>query len=131
MITLKIKTNVMKLIEEQAKEFISQQESTACTGNQSTTPESPPAKKRKLCTFLKRVEKESSDLSPEMRVVKEIEAYLGSGSPNLDIESDTTPLKWWKKEEKLYPTLAKLVMKIFCVCVTRKDYIVRLDTSHQ
>ena len=51
-----------------------------------------------------------------MRVVKEIEAYLGS--PNFDIESDTTPSKWWKEHEKLYPMLAKLAMKNFCVCAT-------------
>ena len=66
------------------------------------------------------VEEESSDLSPEMRVVKEIEAYLGS--PNLDIESDTTPLKWWKEHEKLYPTLAKLAIVCAQRAVHRKDY---------
>ncbi len=64
------------------------------------------------CAFLKKVEETSSAvaLSPELTVMKEIEFYLSA--PNLDIESDQKPLNWWKVNRMLYPTLAKLCVKI-------------------
>ncbi len=75
-------------------------------------------KKKKLCAFLKKVEETSSAvaLSPELTVMKEIESYLSA--PNLDIESDQKPLNWWKVNKMLYPTLAKLCVKILCICAT-------------
>lgn len=93
-----------------------QPESTAESHKQSTVQQSPFPKKKKLCVFLKTVEEESSDLSPEVKVSNEVESYLGS--PNLDIESDLSPLKWWKEHTNSYPTLAKLAIKIPCVCAT-------------
>lgn len=111
------KEDMKKSIEEQAQEFISQQEQESIANPAQTAASPPPAKKRKLCTFLKRVEEESSaDVSPETRIRKEIEMYLSS--PNLNIESDMSPLQWWKEHNKSYPTLAKLAIKILCVCAT-------------
>ena len=95
---------------QQAKEFM-QSESTAESLVQSTAPQSPPPKKKKLCAL---VEEESMDLSPEVKVANEVESYLGSH--NLDIGSDLSPLKWWKEHTNSYPTLAKLAIKILCVC---------------
>ena len=107
------KEDLKKSIEKEAEEFM-QPESTAESHKQSTAPQSPPPKKKKLCAFLKKVEEESSDLSPEVKVANEVESYIGS--PNLDIGSDLSPLKWWKEHTNSYPTLAKLAIKILCVC---------------
>ena len=32
------------------------------------------------------------------------------------IFSSVSPLKWWKEHTNSYPTLAKLAIKILCVC---------------
>ena len=39
-------------------------------------------------------------------------------SPNLTIDSDDTPMKWWKIHSTSYPVLAKLSIKYLCMCAT-------------
>ncbi len=86
--------------------------------DQLTLPKSPSKKKKKLCAFLKKADEPSStsSLSPESKVMSEIESYLSARK--LDIESDQKPLQWWKENRLLYPTLAQLSIKILCVCAT-------------
>ncbi len=109
------KNSVKKSIEEQAKEFIDASNPTQTTPVQAAAP--PPSKKKKMCIFLKKSQEEqSSSLSPEERISKEIESYLSC--PILDVESNVSPLKWWKDHATSYPTLSKLAVKILCVCAT-------------
>ncbi len=108
------KEELVSQVAEQALEMFEESSSP----EPLTTPKSPCKKKKKLCAFLKKVEETSSAvaLSPELTVMKEIESYLSA--PNLDIESDQKPLNWWKVNKMLYPTLAKLCVKILCICAT-------------
>jgi len=112
------KEEVKTLVMEQAKEIFEVQTSPE-PDSQFTTPQPPAKKKAKMCAFLKRVEDErepSDSVSPESKIASEIESYVSA--PNLDIESDLGPLNWWKENRKLYPTLAKLSVKILCICAT-------------
>ncbi len=88
------------------------------------TPQPLPSKKRKiqkekLVTFLKKTTEVSEDpltLSPQERVSKEMQSYLSCSK--LDIESDVSPLQWWKEYAQSFPLLAKLANKWLCICAT-------------
>ena len=93
-------------------------------GATTTAAEPPPAKKKKLVAFLKKQSTESSEStgetshsrSPLQKLKAEIEAY--KLSPMLEIESEETPLQWWKAHDTTYPVLSKLARKFLCMCAT-------------
>ena len=108
----KVKESVLQLVQEENRAIeVSESHST----KSSTDP--PPPKKRKLTVFLKKTsDSTTTDLSFEEKVKNEIDSYLSS--PALDIESDITPLLWWKEHASTFPSLAKLTRKLFSVCAT-------------
>ena len=57
-----------------------------------------------------------SNRTPLQQLQAEIETY--ETSPKLAIDSDETPMKWWKNHSTLYPKLAKLSKKYLCMCAT-------------
>jgi len=84
----------------------------------STTSMEPATKKRKLSTFLK---KDSTITTttisiPLQKLQKEVEAY--KSSPKLEIDSDETPMRWWKHHSTVYPILSQLSKKYLCICAT-------------
>ena len=85
-------------------------------------PVAPPApKKRKLVTFLKKDQSAGEQVagctrSPLQKLQSEINAY--KTSPKLEVESEETPLQWWKSHETTYLVLSKLAMKYLCICAT-------------
>lgn len=54
--------------------------------------------------------------TPIQQLQAEVEAY--KTSPKLEIDSDDTPVKWWKNHSTVYPVLAKLARKYLCMCAT-------------
>ena len=82
----------------------------------------PPTKKKKLLMFLqKEIEPTSgtatlSNRTPIQQLQAEVEAY--KTSPKLEIDSDVTPMMWWKNHSTIYPVLAKLSRKYLCMCAT-------------
>ena len=69
----------------------------------------PPApKKKKLVTFLKKEQSEqvasTCTYTPLQKLKSEIDAY--KVSPKLEVDSDETPLQWWKSHETTYPMLS-------------------------
>ena len=75
----------------------------------------PPAKrKRTLGSLFKSNEDyidSPADISTEQKVQSEVAMYLKE--PRLDVEED--PLKWWKIHENIYPILANVARKYFCI----------------
>ena len=109
------------VIEEQAKEFYSggteqDQDMSLCSSMEVTeVAEQPLSKKKKLAHFLQKVSEEP-ELSPRDRVLKEITAYLSS--PELQIESEVSPLSWWQEHAQHFSILAQLANKWLCICAT-------------
>ena len=96
---------------------------SASTTILTPTTESHPAKKKKLVAFLKKqptgeVSQTQSPISlqPLQKLQAEVQAY--KLSPKLEIESDVSPLQWWKANETTYPILSQLARKFLCVCTT-------------
>lgn len=50
----------------------------------------------------------------QMTTSTELDMYLQL--PNEDI--DSSPLSWWKSNEKKFPSLSKVAMKYLCICAT-------------
>ena len=82
----------------------------------------PPTKKRKLLMFLQKETGSASGTAtlcnriPIQQLQAEVEAY--KTSPKLEIDSDETPMSWWKNHSTVYPVLAKLAKKYLCMCAT-------------
>ena len=81
-------------------------------------PAEPPAKRRKLGSWLKASKhKNSSTSQPEgtrERIMKEIERY--EKAPQAD--SDSNPLDWWRMYAVTYPNLSKMARKYLCICAS-------------
>ena len=92
----------------------SEQLSTTCS---STEPQ-PPTKKRKVVTFLtKSVVPASAPASSRRETIqKELQSYLLC--PNLNVESEITPLRWWKEHADQFPIVSKVAKKYLCMCAT-------------
>ncbi len=84
--------------------------------SQSSEATEPPAKKRKLSSWLKEAKGTgtSSPLTADQKVQKEIEDYLLA--PALDSESN--PLGWWKIHAGDFPIMAKVAQKYLCICAS-------------
>jgi len=76
--------------------------------------------KKKLVTFLKK--SSDSGLSvfvaqtPLQKIKNEIEAY--KSSPKLDVESDDSPMQWWKSYYAVYLVLSQLGRRYLCISAT-------------
>ena len=84
--------------------------------------EEPPTKKKNLLMFLQK-ESGSTDgtatlynHTPIQKLQAEVEAY--KMSPKLEIDSNKTPMRWWKNHSTVYPVLANLSRKYLCMCAT-------------
>ncbi len=84
--------------------------------SQSSKATEPPAKKRKLSSWLKEAKGTgtSTSLTADQKVQKEIEDYLLA--PALDSESN--PLGWWKIHAGDFPIMAKVARKYLCICAS-------------
>ena len=93
----KVKESVLQLVQEEIQENRATEVSESHSTKSSTDP--PPPKKRKFTVFLKKASNSTTtDLSLE-EVKKKMDSYLSS--PALDIESDITPLLWWKEHASI------------------------------
>ena len=102
-------------IVDQGMELIPSHQQEDPHGAEAVTP--PPPKKRKLVIFLKKDAATSSpSLSPLQQLKIEIDNY--KISPKLDVESDETPLQWWKKQSANFQVLSRLAKKYLSVCAT-------------
>ena len=66
----------------------------------------------------------SSQSTSVERVEHEIDVYLQMPV----VDTDQSPLEWWKKEESQFPILCKLARKYLCICATSIASSVLLDT---
>ena len=83
--------------------------------------ELPVSKKKRLFTFLKKsteykVSMSSSTQTPLQKLQSEIVAY--KSSPNLEIESNESPMQWWKSHCIVYPVLSQLGRKYLWISAT-------------
>ena len=81
----------------------------------------PVPKKKKLVTFLKKSSESASPVSgsiqtPLNKLKSEIDAY--KTSPKLEIESDESPMQWWRSHCTIYPVLSQLGRKYLCISAT-------------
>ena len=81
----------------------------------------PVPKKKKLVTFLKKSSESASPVSgsiqtPLNKLKSEIDAY--KTSPKLEIESDESPMQWWRSHCTIYPILSQLGRKYLCISAT-------------
>lgn len=114
---------VRERLVEEGREFAMQRgdedaEDTPLTPEQPQTE--PPAKRRKLGSWLKKAKQANNTLSasskPEARdrVKEEIEKY----EKTPQAEPDSNPLDWWRVHASMFPVLAKLANKYLCICAS-------------
>lgn len=91
-------------------------ESNASQNPQSSEVTEPPAKKRKLSSWLKEAKGTGVviPLTADQRAQKEISDYLSA--PSLD--SDANPLGWWYTHAVDFPIMANVARKYLCVCAS-------------
>ena len=58
----------------------------------------------------------SSTQTPLQKLKSEIDAY--KSSPKLEIESNESPMQWWKSHYTVYPVLSQLGRKYLCISAT-------------
>ena len=112
------KTDLVGVREKIASEAREEQPQTSAV-EQSSQEIVPPTKKRKLSDILKKSKGRvsiSSVTTPVEAIQQEIERYLQVPQP--DVDSD--PLDWWRMNESIHPSLAKLARKYLCICATSK-----------
>lgn len=95
--------------------------SSAQIATQPDEQELPVPKKKKLVTFLKKYPESEASVSGSTRtslqkLKSEIDAY--KSSPKLEIESDESPMQWWKSHCTVYPVLSQLGRKYLCISAT-------------
>ena len=78
----------------------------------------PPKKRKGLSAILMNIQHENSEatttLTAEDKIDGEFTSYLDY--PTVDFE--TNPLRWWKDEERRFPTLSILAKKYLSICGT-------------
>lgn len=118
--TVKIRL-VEEILQHQDTEGSSTSDATSSTSDATSEhepPAEPPAKKKKLGSWLKESKlKKSHTSQPEgtrERIKNEIEKY--EKAPQAD--SDSNPLDWWRMYAETYPNLAKMARKYLCICAS-------------
>ena len=115
------------IIDQGMEIFSSHGMSNATAGSQTSLngtqgDQEPPTKKKKLLLFLQKETwstngtSTSCNCTPIQQLQAEVEAY--KISPKLGIDSDETPLMWWKNHSTVYPLLGKLSRRYLCICAT-------------
>ena len=105
-----------KIIARRLEEEIPPQlpESTEPSQQQKNSLD-PPNKKRKLVDILSKVMTSRNEvLNNEERVQEELIRYLQCPQP----EVKSSPLEWWKGQQKNFPILSHLAKKYLSVCAT-------------
>lgn len=102
---------VCKLLLEEIQNNPKIKAAQAVTDMPSTSSESP-KKKRRLFSFLD--EKKINKLDENNHTSTEILNYLKEAT----VAEDINPLEYWKKNENVYPNLAKLVPKYLTICAS-------------
>uniref|UniRef100_A0A1X7VX41 HAT C-terminal dimerisation domain-containing protein n=1 Tax=Amphimedon queenslandica TaxID=400682 RepID=A0A1X7VX41_AMPQE len=116
-----VKIDLFDILNENLPTDCEATEVCEATGPTNDLPSDPPKKKQKLASvlFSDFMASKDSSLTPNSSleiVLSEVRRYMYNDEDMLEYDGD--PMEWWSIHKSHYPTLCKLVRKLWCVPAT-------------